>query len=236
MGTTESVHELMERASAALLATSYFEVELICVKAMELARRVRDFESMSRIILPLQESRRQRRHLATDTGIVRVVTSPVQETVKFESGCYLLKPPLIAADAPPMRELAFSQHVPAVFLTREPRTSSGKWPVVAVTSDRSFRAQIDVPKIDGVEIGDSDAPDTSWLMMAIEAVGDVAIAKLKPGDPAAFRVDDLWESMIALPEHEKMHQRYAVECRLAMTEPRPEKLRRRGIFEDLSAF
>lgn len=236
MGTTESVNELMERASAALLATSYFEVDTLCVQAMEMARRVRDFECMSRIILPLQESRRQRRHLATDTGVVRVLTSPLLETAKFESGCYLLKPPLIAADAAHMRELAFAQQVPAVFITREPRTGSGKWPVVAVTTDRSFRCQIDVPRINGSEIGDNDAPDVSWIMLAIEAVGDVAIAKLKPSDPAAFRVDDLWESMIALPEHEKMHQRFAVECRLAMAEPRPDKLRRRGLFEDMSTF
>ena len=236
MGTIESVSEMMERASAALLATSYFEVESICIKAMEMARRSRDFESMSRIILPLQESRRQRRHLATDTGVVRVLTSAIEEGMPFESGCYLLKPPLIAADAPAMRDLAFSQQVPAVFLTREPRTGSGKWPVVAVTSDRSFRAQVDVPRVDGKEIGDGDAPDVSWIMLAIEAVGDAAIAKLKPGDPAAFRVDDLWESMLALPEHEKMHQRFVVECRLAMNEPRPDKLRRRGLFEDLSAF
>ena len=236
MGISESVTEVMERASAALLATSYFEVETLCVKAMELARRSRDFETMARIILPLQEARRQRRHMATDTGSVKVLVALPSESTVLESACYLLKPPLIAAEATSVRELAFAQQIPAAILTREPRTSTGKWPVVAVTTDRSFRAQIDAPRVNGTEVADGDAPDIGWFMLAVEAVGDAAIARLKTSDPAVFRVDDLWESMLCLPEHEKLHQRCIVECRLAMTEPRPDKLRRRGLFEDLSAF
>lgn len=236
MGNSESVNELMELASAALLSTSYFEVETLCVKAMELARRSRDFETMARIILPLQEARRQRRHMATDTGIVRVLNSLPAEGTLLEPGCYLLKPPLIGADAAIVLGLAFAQEVPLAVITREPRTSSGRWPVVAVTSDRSFRAQLDVPRINGTEIPDGGAPDVAWFMLAVEAVGDAAISKLKTSDPAAFRVDDLWESMMSLPAHEKMHQRFVIECRLAMTEPRPDKLRRRGLFEDSSAI
>ncbi len=236
MGISESVNQLMERASAALLATSYFEVETLCVKAMEMARRSRDFETMSRIILPLLEARRQRRHMATDTGVVKVLVSLPSDDTVLESGCYLLKPPLIAAEAAMVRDLAFARQIPAAILTREPRTSTGKWPVVAVNSDRSFRTQIDAPKINGVEIPDGEAPDVGWFMLAVEAVGDAAISKLKSTDPAAFRVDDLWESMMCLPEHEKLHQRFVTECRLAMIEPRPDKLRRRGLFEDLSAF
>ena len=159
MGISESVTEVMERASAALLATSYFEVETLCVKAMELARRSRDFETMARIILPLQEARRQRRHMATDTGIVKVLVALPSEGTVLESACYLLKPPLIAAEATSVRELAFAQQIPAAILTREPRTSTGKWPVVAVTTDRSFRAQIDAPRVNGTEVADGDAPD-----------------------------------------------------------------------------
>lgn len=226
----------MEQASAALVATSYFEVESICIKAMELARRASDFETMSRIVLPLQEARRQRRHMATDARFSAVITQLPSNDTELAAGCYLLKPPLIGADAPTLRALAFTQNVPVVIMTREPRTGAGRWPVVAVASYRSFRIQLDVPKVNGGEIGDEIGPDASWFMIAIEAVGDVGLASLKPKDPAVFRVDDLWELMMSLPEHEKIHQRFALECRLAMNEPRPDRLRRRGVFEDMATL
>jgi hypothetical protein len=201
-----------------------------------LARRANDFERMSRIVLPLQEARRQNRHLAMDSGYCVSISELPKTAEALRAGCYLLRPPLIGAQARELRAMLNSVSIPAVVMTREPRTSAGKWPIVAVAVDRSFRAQVVVPRAGDAEVAENGAPDAGWFMAAIEMLGDVAIAKLKDSDPAVFRVDDLWEAMAALPEHEKLHQRFAAECVKAMHEPTPERLRRRGVFEDLPTF
>jgi len=79
-------------------------------------------------------------------------------------------------------------------------------------------------------------PAASWFLSAIEALGDAAIAGLSAGDPAAWRVDDLVEFLDALPEHEKLHQRLADECRRALHEPEPRTPRRRGVLDDPHSF
>ena len=236
MGQAAAVDDLMQKASKALLDTSYFEAERLCCEAVMVARRANDFERMSRIVLPLQEARRQNRHLAMDSGYCVSISELPKTAEALHAGCYLLRPPLIGAQARELRALLDGACIPAVVLTREPRTSQGKWPIVAVAIDRSFRTQVAVPRTGDAEVAENAAPEAGWFMQAIELLGDVAIAKLKESDPAVFRVDDLWEAMVALPEHEKLHQRFALECVKAMHEPTPERLRRRGIFEDLSTF
>jgi hypothetical protein len=72
--------------------------------------------------------------------------------------------------------------------------------------------------------------------MAAEAMGDAAIARLRPEDPAAWRIDDLMEFLDAHPDHEKLHQRLADECRKAITEPLPEERRHRPIADDPYCF
>lgn len=213
----------MEKASAALLATDYFKTEELCQKAITKARRARDFERLSRIVLPLQEARRQRRHEAFDTGYRQVLSKLADLKKPHAAGVYLLRPPIIGVDARIVRDAAQRKKVPIAVLAREPRTAAGMWPLVLTVPERSIRIQVAAP------VADEDAPPTAeWFMASIEALGDAAIKSLNPKDPAQFRVDDLLEFIDALPEHEKLHQRLTDECRIAMHEPEPEEERFRG--------
>lgn len=222
----------MERASAALARTEYFEAEVLCLKAMKSALRTRDFDRMARICMPLQEARRQLRHMATDTGRVTLVTAPLRASETYEPGCYLVAPPMVGIDARQVRELLTRKKVPALVLCREPTTSAGQWPVVAVAhSDAApfppvVRVRINAPA--------SGHADVAWLLAAQEALGDAAIAKVNPRWPADHRVEDLLEWLDAVPDHEKLSQALRATCAEALSAPATIKPRRRGVNDPFS--
>lgn len=229
--SSNPIDELMEKASAALLHTDYFKAEDLCLKALTKARRGRDFERLSRIILPLQEARRQRRHEAFDCGHRAVLSKLSDVKAPHPAGVYLLRPPIIGIEATIVRATAFRKKIPIAVLVREPLTSSGNWPLVLTVPERSIRIQVPAPESD-----ETIAPTAAWFMASIEALGDAALSSLDPKDPAQWRVDDLLEFIEALPEHEKLHQRLAVECRAAMHEPEPIEERFRGFRGDQNSF
>lgn len=83
-----SIDELMEAASDALVAMRYFEAERLALDALLRARRGDCFDAMARIVLPLQEARRQRldlafeatRHAASGPARPRIVAVEGQAT------------------------------------------------------------------------------------------------------------------------------------------------------------
>jgi hypothetical protein len=242
-----AIDATMERASAALVETEYFETERLCVHALSAARRVNDFERMARIVLPLQEARRQLRQRATDAGRV-IVAGKESELNGLREGCYLLRPPLIGADARSLRLVAIKRRSAVFMLTREPMTKLGQWPIVALGRSVICRVRLDPPE--GVE-PDPDSPTrdrmavsdagevgvpVKWLVAAEEALGDAAIASVDANEPAAWRVDDLLDRLDAVPTHEKMHQALAETCREAVREPVPEGPRRRAVVDDPFSF
>ncbi|MEN0020335.1 MAG: hypothetical protein AAF747_05580 [Planctomycetota bacterium] len=246
-GADRSVDGLMERASQALLKTEYFETEKLCLRALWAARRARDFERMSRIALPLQEARRQRRQIAVDAGPVAVIARTADVPKPLVPGMYLVQPPMIGAEARTLRESLFRRGVPGLVLCREPLTRDGKWPIVAVGT-QVIRCKVEPPRaLERVEKGsitkdaypqeaDGSGPSGTWFDAAAEALGDAAIAKLVPDDVPEFRVDDLLEFLDAHPDHEKLHQRLADACREAIGTPEPETERRRGLVDDEFVF
>ncbi|HRJ50067.1 MAG TPA: hypothetical protein PKU91_06020, partial [Phycisphaerales bacterium] len=168
-----------------------------------------------------------------------------------EPGLYLAQPPLVAADARQARLNADRRRIPVVILTREPMSRAGErsglWPIVAVGvsmsgKDLSVRAYVAPPA--GVRPSDRgitrdemrSEPGMEWYLSACESLGDAAIAKLNPADPAAHRVDDLIEFIDAWPTHEKLHQQLIDECRAAMSQPPPTFERRRGVSENPWSF
>jgi hypothetical protein len=235
--------KLMDRASAALAAAKYFEAERLASQALFKAFRLSDFERMARIVLPLQEARRQKRQIAEDTGSVFILSSLAALDQSPMPGMFLFQPPLIGADARGFREVADSQHIPVFTLTREPMSRDGLWPVVTV-GDVSIRTKVAPPyTVARLETGptrDDSArfgpPPVEWFTRASEALGDAAIAKLNPADPAAWRVEDMLLATEAHPAHEKLHQALAACCREAIGQPLPEGRRPRPMIDDPFSF
>lgn len=222
----------MEAASQALQTTAYFEAETLCLKAIAKARAAHDFDAMSRIAMPLQEARRQRRHEAIDAGRVSVLRDLSLRESATPAGCYLLEPPLVGIEARGVRDLLFRRKVPALVLCREPVTSKGLWPIVGVGTGQFHpvvvRVQVAPPP--------ADAPTAPWMLAAQEALGEAALAKIKPEWPADHRVDDVWEYLEAVPDHEKLIQVFAQTCRQASAMPERSPPRRRAPLDDPFSF
>ena len=242
----KAIDDLMERASAALAAADYFEAEKLCVKALDRAVAAQDFERLARICLPLQEARRQKRHEAVDSGNTFIIRELPARGEAILPGCYLLTPPMIGLEALSMRELCDRRKVPALVLCKEPTAGSGKWPLVGVSgSDREslvVRTQVAPPEgfenmtPVGAGEGMRPGPSARWFLSAQEALGDAAIAKLKPGLPPDYKAVDLYEYLKAVPDHEKLHQALEAACReVAVVGPSPRP-RRRAVIDDPFSF
>ena len=202
-----SVTSLMTKAQQALARNHWFEAERMCTRALDMARNEGDFNLMARIVLPLQEARRQRMQLALDSKKIVIVDEPSVEERKIEAKCYLVQPPLVGADARRMRLLALEREIPAMFLCREPKTQLGLCPVVAI-GQVTVRTRIDPPR-------KWDKPDLAWYVAACEQLGDAAIETLDRTAEPARQVDALLERLDAVPDHEKLHQVFAEVCKEA---------------------
>jgi hypothetical protein len=123
--STDRIDEIMERASHRLTATEYAACEQLCLEALDLARQQEDFDRYARILLPLQEARRQRRQIAADAGVT-VLAGPRREPRElietYTVGCLLLvRPPYAAEDEHELRRLAVerSLYVEALALDQD---------------------------------------------------------------------------------------------------------------------
>jgi hypothetical protein len=204
----EKVDELMDAAEKALRGSKWFEAERLAQRGLELARAMEDWALMARVLLPLQEARRLRlQAVMGPKAQIRLVEGEVPEEVTVETGCYLVQPPAVGADARRMRLAALRQEVPAAVLCREPRTRLGLCPVVAIGMV-TVRTKVAPP-------ADWNAPDTAWYAGAMEQLGDAAIAMLDTGLELDRQADFLASALDAVPDHEKLHQALADVCREA---------------------
>jgi hypothetical protein len=226
----ERIDTLMEKASRDLAARRYFDAERLCAEALARAHVAGDYERMSRIVMPLEEARRQKRDLAFDAGTVTLVTGVIPSGRALRAGCYLLAPPRVGVDGRALREIADRKKVPTIIIVREPTTRDGLWPIVAI-GPVTFRARVRPPEAEGG--GGPDAlPTREWMIDANEALGDAAIEQVPAGVDPYTRSDLLYDRVQALPDHEKLHQLLADACREAARSPRPAAHRRRQLALD----
>lgn len=230
------IDAMMEQASQALVKRQYFEAEKLALSALRRAYGAGDYERIARIVLPLQEARRQKRDLAIDSGNVFIVDGELPQGRTLKPGCYLLTPPRVGIDGRTLRELADERHVPVVVVVREPTSREGLWPLVAV-GPVTFRTKVDPPKPRPAKVTKKktttkkttkvaepskpaiELPEPEWFVYANEALGDAAISQILATDAAALRVDALMDRLEAQPDHEKLHQRLGEAAREAAREP-----------------
>lgn len=247
----DKIDAMMEKASKALVRRQYFVAEKLAASALRRAHHEADYDRMARIILPLQEARRQKRDLATDTGRVFVVDGEIPTGKALVAGCYLVAPPRVGVDGRTLREIADEKKVPVVVIVREPESREGLWPIVAV-GPVTVRAKVKPPKARPVKSPKKPAkgskaqepppvtpaapalatPTPEWFTTACETLGDEAILQVPATLHAAARVAALMDRLEAHPNHEKLHQRLEEACKEAIHEP-PRK-RRAGFLDEFS--
>ncbi len=213
---THEIDEMMEQASAALARTDYFAAERLADCAMRMAHAAQDYERMARIALPLQEARRQRYQMALDLGRVEIVKLPITDEMPIDPGCWLVQPPHVGAEARRMRLMALDRQIPAAVLCREPRTSAGLVPIVAVGGGMTVRCRILPP-------ANPDKPDLAWFAEAMEQLGDAAVESIDPTMEITRRVSAVLDRLDAMPDHEDLHQVLEAYCREAAAERAAKK-------------
>ena len=208
-GEPVALTDLMEDASAALAEGRYFDCERIADEALHRAWQRLDYAEMARIVLPLQEARRQRRLAAVAAGKVHVIdqTMPAPGSV-LKAGVYVVTAPMVGADAMQIRHAALAQKTPVVALAVEPVTKLGFLPVVSV-GPIVVRTRVDRPaKFTG-----------EWALEAIENLGLQAIEAVDVTRPLGRQIDQLMDGLDAVPECEGLHQRLMETCISAARQP-----------------
>lgn len=193
------IEETMEQATAALARGDYFEADRLCAKAIQSAFARGEFDLVARIAMPLQEARRQRRLMAIEANRVFVYESePPTGESRLDPGCYVVRAPLVAADARRISEAALHQKVPVIALATEPRTQAGLLPI-AIVGATTIRAKMKPPR--------DFTP--KWCLTAIDALTTSALETFDPGRALHRQVEDLVEKVMTLPESEALHQKLA---------------------------
>ena len=150
------IDALMEEASIALVERRYFACERACIEAATMALSLRDYSTLARILLPLQEARRMKRDMAVDAQRIFIVQEQILISESLDAGIYLVIPPRVAADARILREAGDRLEVPVIAIAREPVTRTGLVPVVSL-GPVTLRSRVyapdhpDVPNLPPVE-------------------------------------------------------------------------------------
>jgi len=211
------IDRIMTEATAALGDRRYHDAERLAVDALRLAHAAGQYERLSRIVLPLQEARRQRLSIALEAGPVRIVDATINADGLPDDGCWVVQPPLVGADAKRLRNDALAKGMNVAVLCREPLTREGLCPVVAV-GPTIVRTRVAPPKPDP-ESGPNAPPSKEWFIRALEELGDEAIAQIDETRSPHRRVTALFERLETVVEHEKLHQALGVVCREAVSAP-----------------
>ena len=205
--TAGKIDTLMETASAALASGDYFACEREASKALELAHAASDWDRMARICMPLEEARRQKRLEAADAGVAGRIDS-VDDLLAMDDiapGCWLLEPMVVAAHARDFRSRADESGVPILVIVREPETQLGDWPLAALG-----------PVVVRTRVAAPEELTPEWFLAAAEAMGEEALESIEEDLEPETRVNRIMERLLALRDHDELHQELAQACRDAL--------------------
>lgn len=209
------INMLMERACQALERTDYFECEKLAEEALILAHHIREYDLMARILMPLEEARRQKRLLAADAGVAGTVPEQPGAGFVLTPGCWLVEPPRVGADGRELQHRADEAKTPIILLTREPLTKLGRWPIVVI-GVTTIRAYVEPPK---------KTPTVAWFLDAAEALGHAGIEDAQTRAVPETRVNALVEAVLTIRDDDALHQELARACLEAARNAQPKPAR-----------
>jgi len=238
--TTTQIDQIMESATQALMEMDYAASEKQCLEALSRARAQGLWHVYARVVLPLQEARRQRRMTAAD-GVIRLGSASLAGTPSdwaqhmSDGGCLVLTHPHTAADAGALRGLLIEQGLPVEVLWADCGVDAQTWTVRSF-SDNTLAVDLPAPPAAWRDTwlgpGQSTPPaqtggttptpsgatraamqtsatPADWMMDAMEALGDRALALCQQTEDPARRLTQLEASITAAPDHELLHQHLA---------------------------
>lgn len=223
----------MEQASRALSGMNYLECEARCLEALSLARGQGNWPDYARVIMPLQESRRQRRMIAAE-GTVRLGSSDLgpdpavwlRHFLPSAGGCMAVTRPHGPEMAQSFVHLARRQKRFIEVLYADNDSDAAQWTlrsysgpdvscVVAAPSSNlvnrwltQSERQLKVPHPKGPDAlcGGNAVSGAKWFLDGCEALGDAALARIDTTLEGVERVEAFEQCLRAVLDHEIMHQ------------------------------
>ena len=207
--TTKTPSHILDLAKKASDAGRWFEAELMTLKLIEDARGAFDFDAMAAAVPVLRDARMARFEEAfrVADGTIQLLEESLEEEAVVTPGCWLIQPPLVAADGRSLRQLAIEQEVPVAALCREPLTQLGLQPIVSI-GRITVRTKIDPPD-------QPETPDMDWYRYALDELGESAIDSVDTGIDIVKQVDALLDRINTVQEHARLHDALEETCRLA---------------------
>lgn len=220
----------MERASRALAQTQYLACERLCLEALRQAREKQDWATYARILMPLQESRRQRRMIAAE-GFIRLGASHLEGpdgswSVGFGAGCILVTRPFSRQHAAGLLGALSEQHKHVEVLFADSEIDDERWRIASFAGPAVV---VDCPapppdwtnrwlSPDEVSAAGEPGPD-DWFIDAGEALGDAALEQVEAPQGSVERVEQLESMLQAAGDHEILHQRLGDAARALLRAP-----------------
>ena len=212
-----TLDDLMETASQALAELDYARCEALCMDALGQARDVGDWVMYQRVLLPLQETRRQRRQAALDGPILLGTPDKLGDVASqigdIEQGCVVLTWPCTAGDAQSLIDSVQTRKKPIELLFADNASDAPTW---RVTSYAGPGLSVDLPAPKADWIGQwvdpsAIAPPTPahWFMQASEALGNAALAAIEATTGSLKHLQALEAALSCVDDHEILHQRLA---------------------------
>lgn len=209
---------LMERASRLLTDMDYLGSEALCLDALAIAKQANDWTAYARIVLPLQECRRQRRMIAADTA-VQLGTNACWNDPR--DGCVAVSKPLDRGAAERLaHDVADNQkYVEVLWCDNEPDADA--W-TLSTFGDIQVSCAVPAPNAAWINqrLVSGDEGFTAaghWFIAASEALGDTALARVEAPLGSLERVEQLEHMVAAVGDHEILHQRLADAARAMPT-------------------
>jgi hypothetical protein len=209
-----TIDQQMEVATAALMDMRYAEAAQRCESALQQARAAGDWELYARVLLPLQEARRQQRMIAADAGARLGTAEPVDQLAALlhggTAGCVLLTRPTTADQAQALRQQADAAGLTVQVLWAGHEPGASRWRLGTTDASRVV-AQLPAPPAEAVGrwCPGETCGAVAWFLKAHEALGDAALAAVTDPPGTLARVKALESAVAAVGDHEILHQRLA---------------------------
>ncbi|MEE9405122.1 MAG: hypothetical protein V3V20_09525 [Algisphaera sp.] len=205
---SKDIDKIMETASQQLADMDYAASETTCLNALAAAKKANDWALYARIVLPLQECRRQRRVNAADhavqVGLAKGAEVP-------DTGCVVFTAPQTPEDGGAWQTArrADGHAVEAIFAQAAHRKT---WRIISVI-DPTLACPVTSPMkaftLNKPLDGDERNLAAHWFIAANEALGNAALERVDAAEGTSERIDQLEAALLAVGDHEILHQHLA---------------------------
>ncbi len=189
----------------------WFKNEATAVVAIDATRASKNWSALATEIQNLSAARSEKAKQAHNGKSVQVIDTAEELGVVKEDGRYLVRPPLVARDAALLEGSLRARGFSGVVACREPITSLGYCPIVALGSGVTVRVQVEEPK-------NPNKPACAWFDHVLEELGHHVVESIKLDSPKVRQLDYLVAHFSAIPTYTQAY-RLAIElCRALESE------------------